>query len=74
MYSIEELSAEFGYSPRTIQDFVRRGILPRQRGSRKYPVYTDEHVRLLREYVRVVKDGRVTARDFAERVAAQAAR
>lgn len=74
MYSIHELCAESGYAPRTIHGFVRRGILPRPRGGRRFATYTDEHVRLLREYVRTVKDGRVTRADFAERVAERGGR
>lgn len=66
MYTKQQLCSEFDIPKRRIQFYVEIGLLPRPGGSRRYPVYTDEHVRRLREIQRA-KDAVVTLADLRER-------
>lgn len=43
--SLEGLCAEVGVTRYQIYRWVHQGLLPRPNGCRRYPVYTQEHVR-----------------------------
>jgi DNA-binding transcriptional MerR regulator len=61
--TIKELSALFGLSPRTIQDYVYRKILPPARCTgRGARAYGREHVEALRAYM-AIRHNNVSAAD-----------
>lgn len=68
MYSAQELCSMFGISLWTLYSWRKKGILPPPTGGRRYAVYNDDHVRVIRAIRSIVHDQRVTISDLAERL------
>ncbi len=68
MYSIDQICAEFNISRHTLYGLRKKGVLPPPQGGRRFATYTDEHIRIIRAYRKIVHDDRVTASEFAERL------
>lgn len=68
MYTIDQLTSEFGISRHTIYGWRKKGVLPPPVGGRRFALYTDEHIRIIRAIRRLVHDDRVTLSDLAERL------
>jgi DNA-binding transcriptional MerR regulator len=67
VYSIHDLSTITGVSVRTIRYYVQQGVIPPAKGRGRGLNWGDEHVRALRQAIRILKDDRVTVADLAER-------
>jgi DNA-binding transcriptional MerR regulator len=68
MYSIDELTSEFGISRHTIYGWRKKGVLPPPVGGRRFAQYTQEHYRIIKAIRMLVHDQRVTLADLAERL------
>ena len=68
MYTIDQLTSEFGISRHTIYGWRKKGVLPPPIGGRRFALYTDEHIKIIRAIRRLVHDDRVTLSDLAERL------
>lgn len=68
MYTIDEVTSEFGISRWAVYNWRKKGVLPPPVGGRRFAQYTDEHLRIIRAIRREVHDSRVTLKDLAERI------
>jgi DNA-binding transcriptional MerR regulator len=68
LYSIDQLCAEFNISRHTIYGYRKKGVLPPPVGGRRFALYTDDHVRIIRAIRKLVHDDRTTLADLAERL------
>jgi DNA-binding transcriptional MerR regulator len=68
VYTINQLCSEFNVSRHTIYGWRKKGVLPAPIGGRRFALYTDDHVRIIRAIRKIVHDDRVTLADLAERL------
>lgn len=67
--SLYSICSDLGVTPRQIERWIESGAMPGPGGSRRYPVYTTEHLRLAREIRDTLtgENGPRTLAQFADR-------
>ncbi len=71
-YTLRSLADEAGMGYHAVRKLRRLGVIPPPYGGRTRAArFGSKHLEVLREYRRVVVDGRVTAAEFGERLAAR---